>query len=94
MLTMPKVSECEAKECAYNVNHMCHALAINVGGAVPECDTFVKKHSACVPAGDESGVGACRVEDCQFNECLICTAADIRVKWQMDSALCGTFKKR
>jgi hypothetical protein len=41
-MDMPKIERCRVTECCYNLDEMCHALAITVGGAGdhPACDTY------------------------------------------------------
>jgi hypothetical protein len=95
-MKMPKVSACEATECAYNKDSQCHALAINVGdGSHPRCDTFAMSSSE---AGDSSAVaqvGACKVDACKFNKSLECSAPSIRVAHhKAKCADCATFSPK
>jgi hypothetical protein len=94
-LELPKVDECDAIGCAYNVERACHARAITIGhGVHPGCDTYVSlgRHVA----GDDTtaGVGACKVELCRHNQDLECAAPSIRVEVRGDEGECGTFEKR
>ncbi len=37
---LPPVSKCQVEQCFYNIDQLCHAPAINVGGEMhPACDT-------------------------------------------------------
>lgn len=80
MMDMPKVSQCDVADCAYNESDHCHALAITIGDqSHPMCDTFVE---AGMHGGDESAVaqvGACKVSTCKFNKSLECSASSITV---------------
>lgn len=78
-----------------NQEERCHALAITVGGGdCPLCDTSVmsmKKGGAFEAKG---GVGACKVEKCQFNESLECTADSIHVGIHDNHPECCTFEAK
>jgi len=76
---MPEVSKCAATQCAYNADDGCHARAITIGdGADPDCDTFFtnSKHTR---SSRTAGVGACKMEDCKFNDDFECSAESIQV---------------
>ncbi|HEY5926617.1 MAG TPA: DUF1540 domain-containing protein [Kofleriaceae bacterium] len=94
-IEMPKVEECDAIGCAYNVDRACHARAITVGhGVHPGCDTYLSSGQH-VPDGPQcAGVGACKVAVCRHNRELECTAPSIRVGVRGDAGECGTFEKR
>lgn len=92
-MKMPQVNQCEATECAYNKESMCHALAITIGdNRHPRCDTFLQSSS---PGGDSSAVaqvGACKVEACKFNKRFECSAPSIRVAHHAGTCVdCQTF---
>ena len=92
-MKMPKVGSCKATECCYNEESICHALAITIGGdgEYPECDTYCSKSSK---GGDQSataGVGACKVDTCQYNEHFECVASQITIGKAHDPADCLTF---
>ncbi|MDD5772678.1 MAG: DUF1540 domain-containing protein [bacterium] len=90
---MSKVLGCNASGCSYNMKDKCHALGITIGGGdCPECDTSMmdKKKAGCKDVS--TGVGACKVEACKYNDCLECTAEEIRVKMHGAHAECGTVK--
>lgn len=90
-----KVRDCNATECAYNMKNKCHAIAITVGGeSGPICDTSMKAAKKGGVPEMKARVGACRVENCQFNKSLECIAKGIRVKMHTIHAECTTFKKR
>lgn len=92
-MTMPKISQCNAQECAYNKNNRCHALAITVGGPEPRCDTALQSsHKGGL--ADNGSVGACKVERCMYNKSLECSADEICVSTHSDHAECDTFKSQ
>ncbi len=88
----PKVSECQASECAYNSDNMCHAMAVTIGNDThPQCDTYC---ISSMKGGDFSScacVGACKVANCLHNMDLECQAPSIRVGHQGDEVDCLTF---
>jgi hypothetical protein len=93
-MEMPKVKECNVAMCAYNQGRGCHAMAINVGGPEPLCDTFMKTREKCAAQDISGGVGACKVVNCWFNSCLECAAKDIDIKWRESKAQCATFRAK
>lgn len=94
MMDMPKVLDCGVEMCSYNREKKCRAMAINVGGSGPICEAFVKTSAKCGTSDVIGGVGACKVKDCMFNDCLQCTASGIDVEWHGTQAMCDTFKLR
>lgn len=95
MMEMPKVFECMMEDCAYNTQRQCHAMAITVGGGMcPLCDTAIKAVKKGGVMDMTGSVGACKVENCQFNGSLECQANGIRVTLHERHAECGTFKVR
>ena len=95
MVEMPKVIECLMDECAYNADKECHARAITVGGgACPMCDTAMKSVKKGGVIDMIGSVGACKVENCRFNDSLECSAVGISVMLHDQHAECGTFKAR
>lgn len=93
-IEMPEIMQCEAKQCAYNVDSMCHARAITVGDMQEHlCDTMImsKKHTQ---RKETAGVGACRSTNCVSNEDLECQAEGINVTLSGGQAFCGTFEAR
>lgn len=91
---MPKVVDCVVKQCFYNMDGRCHALGINIGGSTPCCDTFNETTPRCVDVDVSAGVGACKVRMCRFNDCLMCCADGVRIKWDNGIAKCDTYKPR
>lgn len=90
-MQMPKVKTCNAIDCAYLLNGTeCHALAVTIGGRHPYCDTYMR---SSVKGGVEQigGVGACKVDNCKFNEKFGCSANEISVGYHEDHADCKTF---
>ncbi|HAJ57297.1 MAG TPA: DUF1540 domain-containing protein [Candidatus Omnitrophica bacterium] len=94
-IQMPSILDCNASNCAYNRDEKCHAIAITVGGgACPLCDTSWMSPKKGGMPDVSGGVGACKVESCQFNRSLECGAEGIHIKLHASHADCGTFKKR
>ena len=91
---MPSISECEVKDCAYNENRQCHAIAINVGSAghCPQCDTFFQVSKKGGNRSVIGGVGACKQDDCKFNKQFECTASAVSVKLHGGHPDCATFQ--
>jgi hypothetical protein len=90
-MEMPRITRCEATECSYNQETICHAAAITVGGDHPACDTF---YGATAKGGVENmqgAVGACKVNDCKYNESLECSAPNITLARHCEHADCMTF---
>ncbi|WP_444891892.1 DUF1540 domain-containing protein [Microbulbifer sp. TRSA001] len=88
---MPEVSQCAASQCAYNANDACHARAITIGdGADPDCDTFFtnSRHSS---SSRTAGVGACKMEDCKFNDDFECSAESIQIGLRGNSQHCQSY---
>ena len=92
-MEMPRVENCRVIECCYNLDQMCHALAITIGNRThPKCDTYC---DYMTKGGDQSviaGVGACKVSECGYNRSLECTASGITVGRAEDEADCLTFE--
>lgn len=94
-MTMPKILDCSAEECAYNGKKQCHTLAITVGDAsCPMCDTFMKASKKGGSMDMTGGVGACKEDNCKFNTALECSASGIHVGMHEGHAECMTFAKR
>lgn len=95
-MKMSPVKECDATDCAYNKNKICHALAITVGGptGIPYCDTYCSSDEMGGDADASAGVGACKVSACEYNEHLECSAQNIQVGFQQDKVSCLTFEKK
>lgn len=95
-MDMPKVISCQVTDCCYNRDRQCHALAIQVGDtdAHPLCDTFTKQTGQCGDVSAAAGVGACKVESCEYNENLECAAQGITVGYEQGEADCLTFEPR
>lgn len=94
MTPMPRITQCQVTQCAYNRELVCHALAITVGDDDhPRCDTFFEFTR---PGGDPEAVGAvgaCKVTSCAYNKSLECSAPNIQVGPKADQADCLTFRK-
>lgn len=89
---MPKVVDCDARECAFNKNDRCHALAVNIGGLQPDCDTFLTSGKKGGILNVTAGVGACKVEVCKYNMAYACTAPSIHVKILNNRPDCITYQ--
>ncbi len=91
MIEMPEVSSCEATDCAYNRNTMCHARGITVGDMQQHlCDTMWMAMPRTMRK-EGAGVGACRSANCAFNEDLECQADGINITLSGGQAHCATF---
>lgn len=93
-MKMPRIIDCSMMDCAYNTDNMCHAIAITVGSATPMCDTYMQRKEKGGAMDMTGSVGACRLENCTFNESLECTADGIRVGMHTDHPECETFNAR
>jgi hypothetical protein len=93
---MTPISVCAEVDCAYNQNKKCHTIAISVGspGGCAQCDTFFKDSTKGGNQSVTAGVGACREQDCRFNEMLECSAKSVSIIQHMGHPDCGTFKAR
>jgi hypothetical protein len=92
-MNMPKVTRCDATECSYNMQNVCHALAITVGDEThPRCDTFMSVGKKGGDMGATAKVGACKVANCRYNQSFECTASGIQVGPEADEADCLTFE--
>lgn len=70
-------------------------MAITVGDAeCPFCDTYTKMAQKGGAPDIIGGVGACRENDCKFNQSLECQAGSIRVGLHSGHADCMTYSKR
>lgn len=94
-MQMSKVRNCDVSECAYNMNQMCHAMAITIGDTIhPRCDTFCNCSSKGGEVSTVAGVGACKVDSCMHNTSLECQASEISVGHKGSEIDCLTFKSR
>ena len=93
-MKMPMILDCKMTDCAYNEKQKCHALAITVGGPAPLCDTFLKRTQKGGVADVTGSVGACKVDNCKFNQSLECAADGIHVDNRGGHAECNTFSPR
>lgn len=94
IIDMPEVRQCDAQNCAYNVDAVCHARGITVGDMQRHlCDTLWRapQHTH---RREGAGVGACRAQNCVHNEDLECQAEGINVTFAGGQAQCGTFEAR
>ncbi|KMQ51066.1 hypothetical protein CHISP_1989 [Chitinispirillum alkaliphilum] len=91
---IPKINNCDALDCIYNKEKICHTPAITVGDREPCCDTFLTSNQKGGFDEIVGGVGACKVSDCQFNNKFECEASGINVVMAGDHPDCGTYKSR
>jgi len=90
-IKMPEVMQCQATQCAYNMDAKCHARAITVGDMNQQlCDTMFMTNMH-TKRKETAGVGACRSANCKHNEDLECQAGGIDVTLSGGQAKCGTF---
>lgn len=97
MKEMAKITKCDVTDCSYNKNNQCHTLAITVGGPedpTPCCDTYIHSSQKGGIPDVQGGVGACKVENCNFNQSLECSAPGVQVGMQGSNPDCLTFKPR
>ena len=93
-MMMPRILDCSMADCSYNTDEECHAMAITVGGASHECDTFMMSAKKGGVKDMLGRVGACKIEMCKFNESLECSAQEIHVGQHAQHAECSTFQNR
>ena len=92
-MQMVQISRCNMKTCAYNMDGLCHTLAITVGPHA-ECNTYVHASSKGGFGHVTAGIGACLASDCKFNDRLECQASRIDVVGHGKHADCETFQER
>lgn len=95
-MKMPAVKQCTVDNCAYNGEHACHALAITVGdpGGEPACDTYFEASRHGGDPEAHAGVGACKTDDCKFNQDYECTATAIQIGMLHKHPDCLTYQGR
>jgi len=93
-MKMSTILKCNVIDCAYNTDKNCHAIAITVGGPKPCCDTFIRLTNKGGIPTIKGGVGACKVENCQYNGMLECMAQGIDIGFGSCIAECLTFKSK
>lgn len=91
-LLMPKVENCDASHCAYNIDRYCHTMAINISGSVPSCDTFADGPQKGGIEFILAGVGSCKKSDCVLNRDLECTAETVHITTMDSQAVCATYQ--
>ncbi len=94
-MEMSRVAKCEVNDCAYNLDNVCHAMAITIGdGMHARCDTFCHSMVKAGDAGCVAGVGACKVSSCTYNTDLECRSPEIFVGYMEEEPDCLTFQSR
>ncbi len=82
------------KRSLYGTNN-CHAKAITVGDeANPGCDTYFDTNLHTHESKRIAGVGACKMDDCQFNNDFECAADGVSVGMVDGKINCLTYKAR
>jgi hypothetical protein len=90
-----RILDCSVSKCVYNMNNQCHTPGITVGSMCPSCDTFQNGASKGGESDVNGAVGACRKDDCQFNQSMECQAPEgIHVGDHMFHADCLTYHKK
>ncbi len=90
-----KVTNCKVSECAYNINNICHAMAITIGdGRCPRCHTFCRfiMNSKAGNTGVDASVGACRISSCIHNTGLACQAPEVLIDYKEQQPECLVFQ--
>jgi hypothetical protein len=94
-MKMATVTKCDASECSYNADNICHALAITIGDeSNPMCDTFCQSSMKGGDSSGMAGVGACKVASCSHNSSLECDCSAIEVGHQGREAECLSFESQ
>ena len=92
---MPKIKSCDVSNCTYNMDKLCHTCAITVGdGNCAMCDTFMQSNQRAGNQKTTGAVGACKMQACQYNKSLECTAGNIMVGMLSNHADCKTYAMR
>ena len=94
---MVKITSCNVTDCSYNKHNACHTLAITVGGPgdpCPSCDTYLHSSQKGGMIDVQGGIGACKVENCNYNQALECSAPSVTVGAHKSHPDCLTFQKR
>ena len=94
---MVKISSCDVVDCSYNKHNACHTLAITVGGPgdpCPNCDTYMHGNQKGGIVDVQGGIGACKVENCSFNQSLECSAPSVKVGMHESHPDCFTYQPK
>ena len=94
---MVKITSCNVTDCSYNKHNACHTLAITVGGPgdlCPNCDTYLHSSQKGGMIDIQGGIGACKVENCNYNQAFECSAPSVKVGAHESHPDCLTFQKR
>lgn len=91
--SMPVVTTCMIRDCAYNLDETCNARAITIGNGVhPGCDTFFSNTTHTHEINEVTGVGACKVISCRHNSEFECSADHIDVGHDKSGISCLTYE--
>lgn len=70
-------------------------MAITIGdSSCAMCDTFARMNKKGGNPAIIAGVGACKSDNCKFNDALECTASNVIVGMHSNHADCKTFAAR
>jgi len=87
--------ECRISGCSFYADGFCHALSVTIGEAGQAmCDTFYLSETHVKNNKVIANVGACKVEDCQYNCNLLCNRKHITVGRKDDDFYCLSCKVR
>ncbi len=85
------ITTCQARECSYNQDEVCHAPRITVGGSHAACDTYTTA-GAIDKSTDAGAVGMCDVRQCVFNDDQRCAATGITLAYHDQHPDCITYR--
>ncbi len=92
-MNMTQISNCDMESCTYNMDGLCHTLAITVGPHA-ECNTYIHGSAKGGFNDANGGIGSCLAADCRFNERLECRAPEIDVSSHEKHADCETYEEQ
>jgi hypothetical protein len=81
---------CQAVNCSYNLEEICHAGTISVGDRHPSCDMYT--HGSVAMSDLEPCVHKCLVADCFFNTGAACHASGVTIANHESHADCMTVR--
>ncbi|MHC4075271.1 MAG: DUF1540 domain-containing protein [Planctomycetota bacterium] len=86
-----RVVECRIRDCAYNLDNLCHARAVTIGDiSGAKCGTYCSFMLAVqrIDTGSTAMVGACKMGGCAYNAELNCHAEEIVIDYRQDQPEC------
>lgn len=93
-MQMTRIVNCNANNCVYNKENVCHTMAINVGDDTPICDTFMTSSSKGGFDDIVGGIGSCKVRSCRFNKALECIASGVNMSAVSNHVDCTTYESK